>query len=201
MAAKTKRELEDQIEKLEAEKSELHAEIRKMRMNADRGFEDSHARTKLLDSINYLKNRLEMEQNKSADLEKRYKQAQRQQQTLNLSADTPETSHEDSLNRLADQVARLEDQVENARITITVQKETIRNLRNIIDDLVCCNKVAYPHQQTPKRNAPGRPRSIDDQTRRRVRQLRKEGYTMRQIAAAEDISLSSVNNILNKTRK
>lgn len=195
-ANKTKRELEDEIKKLETEKAELHTELRKMRLNADRGFEDSHSRAKLLDNINYLKNRLELEQNKSADLEKRYKQAQRQQQTLNLSADTPETSHEDSLNRLADQVARLEDQVENARITITIQKETIRNLRNIIDDLVCCNKVAYPHQQTPKRNVPGRPRSIDDQTRRRVRKLRKQGYTMRQIAVAEDISLTSVNNIV-----
>ena len=54
MAAKTKRELEDQIEKLEPEKSELHAEIRKMKLNADRGFEDSRERAKLLDNINYV---------------------------------------------------------------------------------------------------------------------------------------------------
>ena len=195
-ANKTKRELEDQIEKLEAEKSELHAEIRKMRLNADRGFEDSHARAELLDNIKYLQTRLEMEQNKSTKLEERYKQAQRQQQTLRLSTATPNTNHDDPLDQSADRVAQLEDQLENVRITITVQQETMRQLRHIIDDLCCGKNVAYPHQP-PKRGVKGRPRSIDDQTRRRVRSMRREGYTMRQIAAAEDISLSSVNNIIN----
>ena len=188
MAAKTKRELEDQIEKLEAEKSELHAEIRKMKLNADRGFEDSHERAKLLDNINYLQILIELEQSKSADWEKRYKQAQR---ILTKSSTLQETDYGEP----SDQVEQLEDQLEEAKITISVQQRTMRQLRNIIDDLCCGKKVAYPHQ-APKSGVRGRPRNIDDQTKQRVRKLRHEGYTMRQIAAAEDISLSSVNNIL-----
>ena len=167
MATKTKRELEEEIEKLEAKNNELHAEIRKMRLNADRGFGNSPLKAKLLDNINYLQLLIELEQNKSANWEKRYKQAQR----LLTKSSTPQ---EIDFGDPSDQMAQLEDQLKNAKITIAVQQKTMRQLRNIIDDLCCGKKVAYP-QQTPESNAPGRPRSIDEKTRRRVRRLRREG--------------------------
>ena len=195
----TKYELQLQLKELQEEKDELSRANRQLLIQADRGFENSHLKAEMLMGIRRLENELEMAQRDLEKSEERYRQMQRRskQNPPELPSGLP---GDDNLSYYKARCEELEERCQRLEDRYELQTETMRNLRNIIDDLISGNKVAYP-SPNPKKNAPGRPRTIDEKTRKRVRRLRREGYTMRQIAAAEDISLSSVNNIIHSVKK
>lgn len=82
-------------------------------------------------------------------------------------------------------------------------KATIRQQRAVIDqlraNLAAAGVETVTEAQTALYRQPkkGRPPAIDDQTRERVRELKKKGLPVRQIAKMEGISTGTVSNIIN----
>lgn len=61
--------------------------------------------------------------------------------------------------------------------------------------------VAAGGEPSPAEHKNGRPRTIDEATQKRVRRLRREGWTLQQIADAEGMSKGSVALITKGTKK
>lgn len=82
------------------------------------------------------------------------------------------------------------------RAKIRQQERIIKQLRSTlaslgIEDVIEAEIEGYDR---PKR---GRPQSIDDDTRRRIKELKKNNLSVREIAKKEGVSVGTVSNVLN----
>ena len=82
---------------------------------------------------------------------------------------------------------RAEREILELKAALAAKDQVIEHLKVIISG----------EEPTPAPANPiGHPTRIDDETRKRVRKLRRQGWTMQQIADAEGISKGSVANII-----
>lgn len=82
------------------------------------------------------------------------------------------------------------------RAKIRQQESIIKQLRNTlaslgIEDVIEAEIEGY---NRPKR---GRPKRIDDDTRQRIKELKKNNLSVRDIAKKEGVSIGTVSNVLN----
>ena len=89
-----------------------------------------------------------------------------------------------SWDEIAERKVRKE--IEDLKAALEAKDIVIEHLKQII--------AGEEPSLAPHKN--GRPKKIDDATQKRVRKLRREGWTMQQIADAEGISKGSVAGIL-----
>ena len=188
---KTKKQLEEELKDLEDQRNKLAEEIRRIRSKDNKAFAESAEKIEMERKIRYFKNLWELELNAAEEYAKKNKQLQIElDQQTQPDFKIPKIGYLLIADKMKNRIKTLETENTN-------QAETIRKLRNIIDDLSSGEATSY-HYPPPKTGTPGRPRNIDEKTRRRIRKLRKEGYTIRQIAEDEGVSIGSVSNILQK---
>lgn len=82
------------------------------------------------------------------------------------------------------------------RARIRQQERIIKQLRSTLASLGI-EDVIEAEIEDYKRPKRGRPQSIDDDTRRRIKELKKNNLSVREIAKKEGVSVGTVSNVLN----
>lgn len=82
------------------------------------------------------------------------------------------------------------------RAKIRQQEKIIKQLRATLASLGV-NEVIEAETEGYSRPKRGRPLTIDDDTRQRIKQLKKSGLPVREIAKKEGVSVGTVSNIIN----
>lgn len=82
------------------------------------------------------------------------------------------------------------------RAKIRQQERIIKQLRATLAELGI-ETVVEAETEGYNRPQRGRPQAIDDQTRQRIRQLKKNGLSVREIAKKEGVSIGTVSGVIN----
>lgn len=100
--------------------------------------------------------------------------------------------------RLAANYTELFDEKTALRMRAIELEEENAELRERLADLEAQQKSALTEESLPKNPKRGRPCQITPETKERVRAMREGGCSMRTIAGAVGVSVSTVHGILNE---
>lgn len=110
----------------------------------------------------------------------------------------------DENRQLAQRNERLERRLDSARHDNEILQERIKQLEDYTDFLRDQNErlmkmtpvpVKSDIAKTAKTGKRGRPKTIDDKTRKKAVKLRRDGYSVRKIAEILNISIGSAQSI------
>lgn len=104
-----------------------------------------------------------------------------------------ETEKDRDYDRLNEKYVRLKGEMEAREKTIQFLRSVIEHLVTPESDVAAAINAASSELVNPRL---GRPKKIDDQTRERIRKLRKKGLSVRVIAETEGVSNGSVMKVL-----
>ena len=189
---------QQEIDRLTQQVEKLYEVISELRKQADEGFEASpeYQRMKrellLADKVGDYEERFRRE--KKAEL-------QLQRELMRLREDNRRMCEENGIEEYRSgmmhdsredfEFSRLESEILDLKARLLAKDEVISHLKTVL---------AGEDPEAPRPAIMGKPR-IPEETRKRVRKLKRQGWTMSQIADAEGISKSTVHSICHETKK